>query len=92
MNNIWAKRKEMMAQTNRGTHLDECDNEIPTNHQSANGHLRTPQAMLQRPQNHVMGVNNFTQGINLIFILKLSCLKKIFCVERIFHFILLLLF
>jgi hypothetical protein len=67
MNNIWAKRKEMMAQTNRGTRLDECDNETPTNHQSTNGHFRTPEVMLHRPQNHVMGVNNFTQGINLFF-------------------------
>jgi hypothetical protein len=57
MNNIWAKRKEMMAQTNRGTRLDECDNETPTNHQSTNGHFRTPEVMLHRPQNHVMGIN-----------------------------------
>ncbi|GAU22188.1 hypothetical protein TSUD_252160 [Trifolium subterraneum] len=45
------------------TPKNECDNQISNNHQSANGHFRTPQAMMsQRPQNHQpMGVNNFTQ-------------------------------
>jgi hypothetical protein len=66
MNNIWAKRKERMTQTNRDTRLDE--GEIPNDHQLADGHFRTPEAMLQTPRNHFMGVNNFTQGINVILI------------------------
>jgi hypothetical protein len=80
MNNIWAKRKERMTQTNRGTRQspDECDNQIPNNHQSANGHFRTTQAMLQTPQNHLMGVNNFTPGINLILIFLFLIYSEIF--------------
>jgi len=43
----------------------EGDYQIPILHQSSSISFRTPQGILQRPQNHQASLNNLTQGKNL---------------------------